>query len=106
MDSALAPKVTEFLEKTDRMLPRRLVETINCFAQFLLSSTVSISEEEGLNSLYVTFPLHTGYRDAGIFETSQLTLDVLKSQAANKNARRFSIFYSPKIGQSRAKKLS
>ena len=67
----------------------------------ILSSTLSISEEEGLNSLYVTFPLHTGYRDAGIFETSQLTLDVLKSQAANKNARKFSIFYSPKIGQSR-----
>ena len=67
-----------------------------------LSSTLSISEKEELNNWYVTSPLHTGYGGAGIFETSQLTLDVLKLQAANKNARKFSIFYSPKIGQSRA----
>src|SRR5262249_62270709 len=36
MDSAIAPKVTEFFEKADGMLPRRLVEPINRFAQFLL----------------------------------------------------------------------
>src|SRR5262249_23216598 len=36
MDSAIAPKVTEFFEKADGMLPRRLVEPIDRFAQFFL----------------------------------------------------------------------
>src|SRR5215831_9892950 len=36
MYSAIAPKVTEFFKKTDGMLPSRLVEPIDRFAQFFL----------------------------------------------------------------------
>src|SRR5215510_11452756 len=36
MYSAIAPKVTEFFKKTDDMLPSRLVEPIDRYAQFFL----------------------------------------------------------------------
>lgn len=36
MNSAITPTITEFFEKADRVLPSRLVESINCFAQSFL----------------------------------------------------------------------